>query len=226
MTRGFEPVQHRRLILWRHGRTAWNLAGRFQGHSDVPLDDVGHAQARAAAVELALLDPDLIVASDLVRAQQTASALAERTGLEVVTDARLRETHGGAWEGQFSADLWNLYPQTFPRWVSDENVRPDGGGETRSEVAERVVAATADALAALPDGSTLVLVSHGGALRAGMGRLLGLPQDHWGALGGLSNCAWSVLVAREPLLPGGHGRWRLQEYNGFSLPTPALGDDA
>jgi glucosyl-3-phosphoglycerate phosphatase len=232
------PFRARTLILWRHGRTQWNLEHRFQGHSDIPLDEVGLLQASESAKVLSGLDPDLIVASDLMRARDTAQALADVVGLDVVIDPDLRETNGGAWEGRIAGELRGEYP-TFIRWSADEDVRPDGGGETRGEVADRVVRAIERAMDLLPQGSTLVVVAHGGALRAGMGRILGLPQQHWGALGGLNNCAWSVLVERNTagvLSASGEGggagdsgavrRWRLQEYNGWSLPEPALGDDA
>lgn len=234
------PVPARRLVLWRHGRTLWNVEHRFQGHSDIPLDDVGLMQAAESAKVLADLDPDLIVCSDLGRARQTAGALADLVGLEPVIDPDLRETNGGAWEGLVDTELRERFP-AFAQWTADEDVRPDGGGETRGEVATRVVRAIDRALGLLPPGSTLVVVAHGGSLRAGMGRLLGLPQEHWGALGGLNNCAWSLLVERDaatvrPVTDAASGptdpaastparRWRLREYNGWSLPEPALGDD-
>jgi glucosyl-3-phosphoglycerate phosphatase len=224
-------VQPRRLVLWRHGRTQWNLEHRFQGHSDIALDDVGLLQASESAKILATLDPDLIVASDLDRARSTAQALADLVGLDVVIDPDLRETNGGAWEGLVAGHLRETFPN-YVKWADDQDVRPDGGGETRAEVATRVVRAVTRALELLPAASTLVVVAHGGALRAGMGRLLGIPQEHWGALGGLNNCAWSVLEERRTLredeLSTGSEppqRWRLQEYNGWSLPEPALGDD-
>jgi glucosyl-3-phosphoglycerate phosphatase len=217
-------AEPRRLVLWRHGRTQWNLEHRFQGHSDIALDEVGVLQASESAKILATLDPDLIVASDLDRARSTAAALADLVGLDVVIDPDLRETNGGAWEGQFAGDLRATFPN-YVRWADDQDVRPDGDGETRGEVATRVVRAVTRALELLPAGSTLVVVAHGGSLRAGMGRLLGIPQEHWGALGGLNNCAWSVLEERWPVGESTQRRWRLQEYNGWSLPEPALGDD-
>ena len=216
-------ADYRRLILWRHGRTRWNVEHRFQGHTDIPLDEVGQQQAAESAKILAALDPDLIICSDLQRARATAQALAEIVGLEPVVDPSLRETNGGDWEGRKHDELLAEYAN-FRTWVADsDDVRPDGNGETRSEVAARVVEAVQAALAALPQASTLVVVSHGGALRAGMGSLLDLPQSDRAALGGLNNCAWSVLAER--LDAHGQPRWRLREYNGWSLPEPALGDD-
>jgi probable phosphoglycerate mutase len=94
-----------------------------------------------------------------------------------------------------------------------------GGGELETEVAARVVPAIHQALEAVPPRGTLVVVSHGGSSRVAIGRLLDLPTEHWGSLGGLSNCAWSVL--------GEANRgWRLLEHNAGSLPEPVIGDDA
>ena len=83
----------RRLVLWRHGRTEWNAQHRFQGQTDVPLDEVGQAQAHRAAEVLARLEPTTIVASDLLRTRQTAAALAQVTGLTVQHDPQLYAHH-------------------------------------------------------------------------------------------------------------------------------------
>jgi ribosome silencing factor RsfS/YbeB/iojap len=87
-----EPSRPVRLVLWRHGQTVWNAERRFQGQSDIPLDEVGQAQAERAARLLAALRPDLIVSSDLSRAAQTAAPLSRLTGLEVTLDKDLRGT--------------------------------------------------------------------------------------------------------------------------------------
>jgi len=85
-----------------------------------------------------------------------------------------------------------------------------------------MVAAVSEYLERLPSGATLVVATHGGSARAAIGALLEIPPQNWGCLGVLSNCAWSILTENET----GHGpRWRLQEYNAGSLPTPALADD-
>jgi broad specificity phosphatase PhoE len=209
----------RRVVLWRHGRTTWNAESRFQGTTDVPLDAVGVAQAERAARDLATLEPDLIVASDLERAHVTAETLGGMTGLDVVTDPALRETYAGTWQGLVRAEILAADGETFRRWLDGEDVRP-GGGETRGEVADRVTSAVLRHLDGVPPGGLLVVASHGGALRCCIGTLLGLPLEHWAALGGLVNCAWSVLEE----LPG--GRWRLLEHNARSLPEEVVGDES
>ena len=209
----------RRVVLWRHGRTAWNAESRFQGTTDVPLDDVGVAQAERAARDLATLAPDRIVSSDLERARVTAETLAAMVGLDVATDPDLRETYAGSWQGLVRDEIVATDGDTWQRWVSGDDVRP-GGGETRTEVAARVSGAVLRHAATLPAGGTLVVASHGGAVRSCIGTLLGLPVEHWTALGGLVNCAWSVLEEQPD------GSWRLVEHNARSLPEEVVGDEA
>ncbi|MCB5164775.1 histidine phosphatase family protein [Streptomyces bambusae] len=207
----------RRIVLWRHGQTSWNLERRFQGSTDIELTEAGLAQARRAARLLASLRPDAIVASDLQRAAATAAELAAITGLPVAHDAALRETYAGEWQGLTHDEIVAKYGEQYAAWKRGEPVRR-GGGELETEVADRaapVVLRHADALA--PNG-TLVVVSHGGTIRTTIGRLLGLEPRHWEGLGGLSNCCWSVLGE------GARG-WRLLEHNAGTLPEPVLGDD-
>lgn len=206
-------------MLWRHGRTAWNDENRFQGQLDVPLDEVGRAQAERSARLLAALPPDVLVCSDLGRARETAAPLAELCGLRPVTDPRLRETFAGEWQGRLSTSIAAEDGERFRAWRSGADVRA-GGGETRSELADRAVAALAAGLEAVPGSGVLVAVTHGGTARAAIGRLLGLPVETWTALGGLANCSWSVLEESD-LGPG----WRLAEHNAGTLPAAVLGED-
>jgi broad specificity phosphatase PhoE len=207
-------------VLWRHGQTAWNLEDRFQGSTDVELDEVGRAQAERAARLLASLEPAAILSSDLARARETAESLARLVGLEVQLDPRLRETYGGAWQGRTATELSTLDPEAYASWRSGADVAA-GGGERRTEVAARVCPAILDGVAGVPPGGTLVVVTHGGSARAGIGTLLDLPLDRWAVVGGLANCCWSVLeeAGRGP------GGWRLVEHNAGSLPEPVMGDE-
>ncbi len=212
----------RRIVFWRHGRTSWNIEGRFQGQTDIDLDDVGIAQAERAAAMLAALTPARIIASDLRRARATAEPLARLTGLTVEPDKRLRETFAGDWEGLQRSELEARFGTQLAQWSAGSDVRPGNTGESRVEVAERVAAAVQHGLDDVPEGGALVVVTHGGAARAGIGMILGLPPEHWAVLGVLTNCSWSVLVEnRTPYGP----RWRMQEYNAGTLPEPALADD-
>jgi len=203
-------------VLWRHGQTVWNAERRFQGQSDIPLDETGQAQAERAARLLAALRPDLIVSSDLSRAAGTAAALSRLTGLEVTLDKDLRERSGGSWEGLTDTEIRTSYPVEHASWTP-----PDG--EPSAVVAERVAGALHRAAEAVADPGMdtglAVVASHGAALRLGMSRLLGMPEELFGVLGPLSNCSWSVLGRR-------NGRWRLVEHNAGTLPEPVvLSDD-
>ncbi|OON80825.1 histidine phosphatase family protein [Streptomyces tsukubensis] len=207
----------RRIILWRHGQTAWNLERRFQGNTDIELTPTGAGQARRAARLLASLNPDAIVASDLSRAAATAGELAAVTGLEISFAEGLRETYAGDWQGLTHAEIISRYGDQYTAWKRGEPVRR-GGGELETEVADRAAPVVLRHADKLPDGGTLVVVSHGGTIRTTIGRLLGLDSFHWESLGGLSNCCWSVLGE------GARG-WRLLEHNAGTLPEPVLGDD-
>ncbi|NEC69667.1 histidine phosphatase family protein [Streptomyces sp. SID9727] len=214
---GSRSGRGRRIVLWRHGQTAWNLERRFQGSTDIELTETGVAQARRAARLLASLKPDAIVASDLRRAAATAAELAAITGLDVVHDAGLRETYAGAWQGLTHEEIVERYGEQYAAWKRGEPVRR-GGGELETEVADRAAPVVLGQAEKLPDGGTLVVVSHGGTIRTTIGRLLGLEAHHWEGLGGLTNCCWSVLGE------GARG-WRLLEHNAGTLPEPVLGDD-
>lgn len=227
MSGGWNAAPARRVVFWRHGRTEWNLVNRFQGATDVPLDEVGVAQAITGAPALARMEPTSIVSSDLSRALVTAQQLARLVELPVAADSGLRETYGGAWQGQTREQIIAADRELFLSWVAGHDVRPPGG-ETRSEVVARVVAAVHRHLADVPAGGTMVVVSHGGAIRGAIGGLLGLAPEQWSALGVLSNCAWSVLSELAlPVEPGGPPvtRWRLEEYNAAAAPEPPLGAD-
>lgn len=215
-------------MLYRHGRTAWNVARRFQGQLDVPLDEVGRAQAVAGARLLAGLQPDRLISSDLSRAADTAAELARLTGLPVQLDPALRETYGADWQGCSPAEIEERYPGALGDWLAGADI-PVTGAETRTELGLRTSAALRRALDGLAPGATLVAVTHGGAARAAIGVLLGLPQQLWGVLGGLANCSWSVLEERLPVgedTPGGAVNFRLVEHNAGALPEPVLGEEA
>jgi len=200
-----------RLVLWRHGQTRWNAESRFQGQSDIPLDAVGEQQAERAARLLTGLRPDGIVSSDLSRAMATAAPLARLTGLSVTTDKDLRERYGGLWEGLTDPEIRARFPAEHAAWRPPE-------GESSAAVAERAGGAMERIAAGMAPGTLVVVVSHGAAIRLGAARLLGFPEELWGAVGPLANCAWSVLGRRR-------SRWRLLEHNAGTLPEPVLSDD-
>ncbi|MGC9670512.1 histidine phosphatase family protein [Planosporangium sp. 12N6] len=194
-----------RLLLWRHGQTEWNAADRIQGQSDVDLSEVGRAQAEAAAVRLVDLHPDLIVASDLRRAADTAAALAAVTGLSVSYDPRLRERHYGSWQGLTNAEIAARWPEEHARWRAGQPIR-EFGIEDLDEVGKRMADALHDVSAAAP-GSTIVVASHGGAIRRAVVAMLDWPDPVLRTLGILTNCHWAELR-----LDPRRG-WQLRSYN-------------
>jgi len=208
-----------RVVLWRHGQTDWNLANRFQGHSDIPLNETGIDQARKAAPLLYGLRPSKIISSDLIRAKQTAQELANISRLPIHIDPGLRETNGGKWEGRTGAENRADDYEKFVNWL-DGNDEPAGDfGERRSEIALRAVTAIENALE--KEIETLVVVTHGGTARIIIGKMLGLPMTQWASIGGLSNASWSILE-------NGHHRagWILVEHNAGSLPEPIYGEES
>ena len=168
-----------RLILVRHGETAWNVQARYQGQTDVPLSDAGRRQAAALARRLAREKIDVIYASPLERAHRTAASIAAVHGLPVNGDARLREMAFGAWEGLTYGEIRQRFLQALAAWEADplDTAPPDG--ESLSQVAARVRSALDD-VARVHAGQTVLLVGHGGPLRVLLCLTLGLdPRAHW-----------------------------------------------
>ena len=206
------------IILWRHGQTQWNVANKFQGHTDIPLNAVGEFQAQHAAPMLAAINPTMIIASDLMRAQSTAHELVKITGLEVQTDARLRETNCGNWEGLTGDEIRKADLDNLRQWSMGGDNPAGGIGERRSEVGARGVAAINSALAG-KDNQRLVVATHGGTARTIIGTYLDLPIPFWSRIGGLSNAQWSILEES----PKG---WLLVEHNAGSIPEPVMGEES
>ena len=147
------------IVLVRHGETDWNLEGRVQGHTDRPLNATGLAQARELAAALAEEPLDAIYASDLSRAFETARILAQPHELDVVAAPGLREKHFGTWEGLTGDEVLERYPRAAGgSW---------GDAETSAELGERV-RATLTEIAARHEGRRVLVVSHGGPMRAAL----------------------------------------------------------
>jgi probable phosphoglycerate mutase len=152
-----------RVIAIRHGETAWNVDTRIQGHLDVPLNDVGRWQARRVAEAVGHEPITAIYASDLLRAYETAHAMAQACGREVVTDMGLRERCFGAFEGFTWREIEERWPDESERWRKrDLDFAPEGG-ETLHQFYARCVA-TATRLAAAHPGQTIAIVAHGGVM--------------------------------------------------------------
>jgi alpha-ribazole phosphatase len=166
-----------RLLLVSHGVTAWNVQGRYQGHTDVPLSPTGRRQAALLRRRLAGEPLDGAYASDLSRARDTAAAIAGDRGLPVEPDARLRELHFGGWEGRTYDEVRQSDPQALAAWEEDPvNVAPPGG-EALAQMAERLRTFLADLAGAPNPDEKVLVVAHRGALQVLACLALGLPPQ-------------------------------------------------
>ncbi|HUK97675.1 MAG TPA: histidine phosphatase family protein [Gaiellaceae bacterium] len=142
------------ILLARHGETEWNRTGRYQGWADPPLNETGRAQARELAEQLRSTPFDAVYSSDLQRARETAEIVAEPHGVPVIVEPGLREVNVGAWSGLNHSEVEARFP---------DGERP--GGESREQHTARVLAA-AEKIARAHPGERILLVSHGGTMRA------------------------------------------------------------
>jgi broad specificity phosphatase PhoE len=174
------------LLLVRHGETDWNRDGRWQGHSDTKLNEVGRRQARELAE--GLKGVDVIYSSDLARARETAEIVGERLGLDVHLEPRLRERSFGAWEGLSSAEIEADFADQHRRWQAGDGFGADDA-EPFDAFAARVRSGLDEILARHPRKSVLV-VAHGGSIRVIHAVASGLDyvRDHR-LIPGVANCA-------------------------------------
>ncbi|MDP2877275.1 MAG: histidine phosphatase family protein [Holophaga sp.] len=167
-----------RVILARHGETAWNVEGRHQGQGfDIPLSGVGIAQAKALALRFEDLHLDRAIASPLLRARQTAEiALGSQSAL-LTFDPGLMEIAHGEWEGRLASEIREAYPELQQAWREAPHTVRLPGGETFQEVQDRAWASFSRACAGLGEDQNLLIVSHDGVNRALLCRILGLPLE-------------------------------------------------
>lgn len=196
----------RRVLLLRHGLTDYNAAGRFQGQTDVPLNETGTVQATAAAARLAGRGITRIVSSDLQRASVTAARVAEHLELEVELDPRLQEINVGTWAGLTGAEIGAIDPELWAPISAGKDGRYSSTGETASDAAQRVVSAIIDHAQAADDDDVLLVVGHGFTTRLAALSLIGIDQAHIRSFHGIGNCHWTEL---RPSVPS----WRLFAYN-------------
>ena len=183
----------RRIIFARHGQTEWNIQYRFQGRTNVKLTETGKRQAHALAARLSSWPPDVIYTSPLDRAYYTASAIAEPHGLTPLILPELEEINFGTWEGESNSSLEKAQNSTYALWRSDPFFYPPEGAETW----ERLYVRLAKAVKVFLQGSykRIVVVSHGGIMRALYAVFLGLnPHKVWNME--VSNCSLSGVEMR------------------------------
>jgi probable phosphoglycerate mutase len=156
-------MQTTRIIVIRHGETAWNVDTRLQGHLDIALNTKGIWQAGQVAQALRGEDIDAVYASDLLRAWQTANAVAHATGAPLTASVGLRERGFGSFQGKTYAELEAQWPEDAMRWRKRDPDWAPPGGESLREVHARVHT-TATQLAQQHLGGQIVWVAHGGVL--------------------------------------------------------------
>jgi broad specificity phosphatase PhoE len=151
------------ILLARHGESDWNRSEQWQGLADRPLTELGREQARTLAARLHDVELDAIYSSDLQRARDTAQVVAHDHGLEVMEVPALREVDVGSWSGLTRTEAQTRFPDGYARWI-------DGGegwddGESYAQLRDRVVAAV-QRIAADHEGGRILVVAHGGTIRA------------------------------------------------------------
>jgi broad specificity phosphatase PhoE len=194
-----------RLILVRHGETEWNATLRYQGHANIPLNEQGRAQARAAGARLARYGATAIYTSDILRAAETAEIIGGALGLAPRPMSDLREIDVGQWEGLTPEELYRRFPEHMEAFDRDPARTVRLGGESYAQLQERALVALNTIHAAHPGDELVLGVSHGGTIRALLCHIIGLDLAHFGRL-------WLDNGSFTELRHGSHG-WRLVRLN-------------
>ncbi len=183
------------LLIVRHGKTGWNTQGRIQGHTDIGLSDKGTEEARLLAKRLASVPINAAYCSDLLRASETAKLALENRNVVLHETPRLREYHKGAFEGLTLPEIQSQFPGDFPRYLEKNLDYAPEGGETTRGVSARMAGIFGEIKARHLD-ETVLVVGHGGSLRAGMVSLLGMPlEGNWSFAFG--NCGLTMVETYE-----------------------------
>ena len=184
------------LLVVRHGQSEWNAIGRWQGHADPALSELGRRQAAVAAGSIGAIDG--IISSDLLRAAETAAIIAQQLGVgPVMIDERLRERDVGEWTGLTRTEI----DKRWPGWIED--LRRPNGFEDADSLLSRVLEALVTMREASPGGSLLV-VTHGGVIRS-LARSHGLDDIPVANLAGITmriSVAGQTISERIALLDG------------------------
>jgi alpha-ribazole phosphatase len=194
-----------RVIFVRHGETEYNVESRYQGHTDTNLSEAGLQQAAAVAARLRHESIAAIYTSDLSRASETARAIASYHGLTVKSDQSLRECAFGEWEGLTVTQIAERYPEIFRNYLRDSVTHRAPGGERLEQLQDRVVCAIGRLAEMHPD-DTVVVVTHGGPIRAFFCYAFDVRLETFRRIR-LDNCSLTTFSL------GSDGRWFLEVLN-------------
>ena len=201
-----------RWYLVRHGVTEWNSGGRLQGHTDIPLSESGREEGRLTAKRLARVQLVAAYASDLVRAQETADLVLEGQDVPLSLTSGLRELNYGEWEGRTFQWIEEGNPSgPIQNIAKDPDFAPPGG-ESTTELCERVMEVAKRLMEAHGGDDSVLVVGHGGSLRALAVGMLGLPAVSLWRMG-TSTASVSILRQRDE-------GWQLELWNDISHLEP------
>jgi broad specificity phosphatase PhoE len=179
------------LLIVRHGETEWNAEGRIQGHTDIGLSEKGAEQARSLGQRLADRQIDVAYSSDLKRTSETAKLALSGRDITLNETPRLREYNKGIFEGMTLSEIQEKFPAEYPKYLEKDLSYAPEGGETTRDVSTRMASIFAEIKANHLD-ETVLVVSHGGVLRAAMVSLLGMPlEGNWSFVFG--NCGLTMV---------------------------------
>ena len=179
------------LLIARHGETEWNAEGRIQGHTDIGLSEKGAEQARSLGQRLADRQIDVAYSSDLKRTSETAKLALGGRDITLNETPRLREYNKGIFEGMTLSEIQEKFPAEYPKYLEKDLSYAPEGGETTRDVSTRMASIFSEIKANHLD-ETVLVVSHGGVLRAAMVSLLGMPlEGNWSFVFG--NCGLTMV---------------------------------
>ncbi len=197
------------LILVRHGQSQANLEARFAGHWNIPLTEMGHAQAENTARFLSDYPIDRIYSSDLCRSMETAAPLSLRTGLSVIPDPELREINAGLWEGKKFSELQTEFPESYGVWLSRVGEAHPEEGESVAAQSVRICQAV-ERILSKERGRCVALFTHAMPIRLLTAHWEGIPVEELHRVSLFGNASVTVVEVEET----GDVRFLLRGYDG------------
>jgi phosphoserine phosphatase len=168
-----------RIILVRHGETAWNREGKFQGRLDIELNETGLSQAKRLAKALSDVHIDDIYSSPLKRSFTTAEMIADYHSLKVIAADAFNEIDHGSWEGMHLHQVIDAHGEMYKSWISEPHMVKMPGGEDLQDITDRAIRKLLDILEATPDGDTVLIAAHDATNKVILCHALGLDNSHF-----------------------------------------------